>query len=190
MATQDNIQDKIIDAALILAQQIGWDFVSLRDIADEADVSLSELRGYFDDKHDILTGFGRRIDRKTLERVGESDPDESPRDRLFDVMMDRFDVLNDEREAVIAILHSFRAEPKQALLSLPHLGKSMNWMLEAAGIDTRGYAGLAKIVGLKIVYLKVLREWCADESPDMGKTMASLDKELSRAEKIAGWLGL
>lgn len=183
------MKDKIIDAALKLADEIGWDFVTLRDIAAEVDCSLSDLRAHFDDKHDILIGLGKRIDQKTLENVSDPDPESSARDRLFDVLMDRFEVLNKDRHAIIAILNSFKGEPKQALMSLPHLCKSMNWMLEAAGIDVKGYKGIAQIMGLKVLYLKVLKDWMEDESPDLSKTMASLDKELGRAEKLADMLG-
>lgn len=183
------MKDRIIDAALKLSLEIGWGYASLRDIASEADISLSGLRSYFDDKHDILVALGRRIDQKTLENVGAPDPESSAKDRLFDVLMERFDVLNDDREAIIAILDSMKGEPKQALINLPHLCQSMNWMLEAAGIDVQGYKGLAQIAGLNVLYLKAVKTWMEDDAPDMPKTMAMLDKDLSRAEKWLGNLG-
>ncbi len=62
-------------------------------------------------------------------------------------------------------------------------------MLEAAGIDTGGYKGAIKIAGLTALYLKTLKTWREDDSEDMAKTMAELDKNLERSEQWAGSFG-
>ena len=86
-------------------------------------------------------------------------------------------------------MHAFKFDPKEAVLSCPHLCRSMSWMLEASGVDTNGIRGAAKIIGLTGVYLKVLKTWRDDESPDLGKTMAALDKHLGQAERLANTFG-
>lgn len=183
-----DIKESIVLAALALAAERDWAQVSLRDIARKGKISLSALRGACEDKTDILVLIGRSIDRKVLEGLGTmSGP---PRDQLFDVLMQRFDVLQEDREAVSSILRSFLSEPKQAIISLPHLCRSMNWMLEAAGMETAGAKGAAKIFGLSVIYLKVLKDWMEDDSEDLSKTMASLDQMLSRADQVADRLGL
>ena len=190
MAAKKVDKEKIVHIALDLAVKLGWDQVSLRDIADEAKLSLADLHEYFDDKSDILTALGRMIDRKVLENVGELEQELPVRDRLFDVMMERFDILNDYRDGIVAVLHSFKFDPKQAVISLPYLCRSMTWMLEASGIETNGIRGAIKVTGLTGVYLDVLRVWKDDDSPDMGKTMAALDKDLGRAESVVNMFGL
>jgi hypothetical protein len=104
--------------------------------------------------------------------------------------MERFDLLNDDREALVSILSSFKLDPKQAVISLPHLCKSMNWVLESVGVDTNGLQGFVKIIGLTGVYIKVLNDWIKDDSEDMSKTMASLDKALDQGQALGGYLGL
>ena len=183
-------KEKAIKAALNLAAQKGWTETSLADIATESGISLSELHEMFEDRFDILAAYGRMIDKRVLEAATAPQPGLSPRDLLFDLLMERFDVLNENRDGVAAILKSFCLDPKQAIISLPHLGRSMSWMLEAAGIDTGGIKGAVKVAGLTGLYLKVLRTWKDDDSPDMGKTMAALDKTLGRAEQWAGSFGL
>ena len=182
-------KEDLVKVALEQATQLGWAYVTLHDIADAAGITLSELHTHFDDRSDILVALGRHIDRRVLEAFDKVEVGASPRDRLFDVMMERFDVLNDYRDGVIAILHSFRFDPKEAVISCPHLCRSMSWMLEASGIETNGFRGAAKIIGLTGVYLKVLKTWKDDESPDMGKTMAVLDKHLGQAENLANKFG-
>ncbi len=179
----------ILDAALGLATSQGWAYTTLADIAREADMSLGDLRDYIDEKSDILVIFGRMIDKKTLEAVGEGDPSISPRDQLFDILMERFDVLNQYREPLISILDSFKSDPKQIVISCPHLGRSMSWMLEAAGLESEGFRGAARVAGLVAVYIKALHVWRGDNSADLSKTMAALDKDLARAEKLANTFG-
>ncbi|MCB1680530.1 MAG: TetR family transcriptional regulator [Rhodospirillales bacterium] len=174
---------KVVESALELAVEKGWADVTLRDVAERSGVSLPELYEHFEDRYDILCALGRMIDRKVLEGMSSGTHDETPmRERLFDLLMDRFEVLNNYREGIKAILKSFRAEPKLAVLQMPHLCRSMSWMLEAAGSDANGLTGAVKVAGLTGIYVKVLRVWCEDESPDLSKTMAALDQALGRAE--------
>lgn len=183
-------KDKAVKAALTLAAKQGWLETGMADIAKKAKLPLHELHDYFDDRFDILAAYGKMVDKKVMEAVGDPDDSLSPRDRLFDIMMERYDVLNEGREGICAILKSFCFDPKQAIISLPHLGRSMSWMLEASGIDTGGLKGAIKVAGLTAIYLKTLRTWKDDDSVDMAKTMAALDKALGRAEQWADSFGL
>ncbi len=182
-------KDKIVEVSLELAIELGWEHVRLSDIAERADISLSDLRLIIEDKFDILAAFGRMIDAKTLNALDEFSPEMEAREKLFDIMIERFEVLNEYREGLLSILYSFQYDPKQVLISSPHLCRSMSWMLEAAGIDTSGMRGALKVAGLSGLYLKVLKSWMKDETPDLSKTMAALDKELGRAEQVANTLG-
>ncbi len=179
-----------VSAALKLAEIKGWQEVTLYDVAQEAGLTLAELHVFFEDKFDILASLGRKIDRETLARMSPYDGEISQRDALFDIFMDRFEVLNEHREGVTAILRSFKFDPKQAVISLPHLCRSISWMLEAVQLNTSGLRGAVRVSAMTGLYLKVLRVWMGDDSADMGQTMAALDKELSRAEKLATSFGI
>ncbi len=182
-------RDRAVRAMLKLAGQQGWRGVTLEAVAHESGLSLAELHDHFEDRFDLLAAYGRIIDRKVFEQT-TSDSTLSPRDRLFDLLMERFDVLNADRDGVTAILRDLTFDPKTALLTLPHLGRSMSWMLEAAGIATFGWQGALRILGLTAAYLETLRHWRDDLSEDMSVTMAALDKNLGRIESLAGKLNL
>jgi len=188
--SQKSHKDRIIDAALALAGEQGWGRTSLYDIAQKAGVSLAELFDQAEDKTDILCAYGRRIDRRVIEAMGPPDPDLSPRERLFDIFMERFDVLNEDRAAVTAILTSFRPDPKQAVISLPHLCRSMSWMAEIAGLECECVRGAVKVSALTGLYLKTLRVWLRDDSQDMAQVMAALDRDLERLDRLAGMAGI
>lgn len=190
MSERQQEKDRLVTAVMTAAGAGGWENLSLQDIAGVCDVPLSVLHEYFEDKTDILVAFGRMIDRKVLENIEAAHEGSSQKDILFDVFMDRFEALNEYRGGVCAVLRSFRFDPKQAVISLPHLCRSMTWMLEAAGVETLGLRGALKVTGMTGIYLRVLKVWSEDESADMAATMAALDKALSRAENWANNLGL
>lgn len=188
--TKTDTKTVIVLAALKEAELLGWDKVTLADIAAAAGMNLAELHDHIEDKFDILAALGRMIDRKVLEGLSPANPEESGRDRLFDILMERFDALNEHRAGIVSILKSFTLDPKQAIISFPHLCRSMCWMLESAGMSTYGVKGALKVAGLSAIYLNVLRIWMKDDSADLAKTMAALDKDLGRAERWSGSLGL
>jgi AcrR family transcriptional regulator len=172
-----------IDAALELAAEKGWAEISFEDIAGASGHDLADLQERFADKTDIIAAFGRRLDRKAAESAAYG-ADMPHRDRLFDLLMERFDGLNEHRAGIISFINTIRCDPKQLIVGLPHLARSMARMLEAAGIEAEGLTGAAKVAGLTALYLKTLRSWVEDESADLGKTMAALDQNLAKAEQL------
>ncbi|MBI4031599.1 MAG: TetR/AcrR family transcriptional regulator [Proteobacteria bacterium] len=185
-----DVRARAIRAALDMAAAEGWGKVTPARIARKIKISLALLKDHFKSRYDILVAYMEEVDRQVLAAGREDGFDLSPRDRLFDLLMERFDVLNRDREGVRAVLLSMRCDPKQAVMILPHLCRSMGRMLDAAGAPVADAAGTVKITALTAIYLYVFRIWIEDESPDMAKTMATLDKCLGKAEHWAGWLGV
>jgi len=118
---------------------------------------------------------------------GVAEESEQPRDRLFDVMMRRFDALKPHKPAIQAMARDAWSDPLATLCSAPSLRRSMAWMLESCGVPTTGWPGRLRVNLLLGIYLFVLRVWLVDESADMMKTMAALDSRLRQSER---WFGL
>src|SRR5262249_34733140 len=135
----------------------------------------------------ILEALSRDIDRQVLA-AHEITGEESARDRLFDVMMKRFDALTPHRDGLAAIVRDAARDPLAMLCWAGALRRSMASMLEAAGIASSGIAGELRIRGLEAIYLATLRDWFRDDTADKSRTMAALDGRLRRAERCAGWL--
>lgn len=184
-----DITEAAIAASFGLARQLGWGHITMADIAQESGYSLAELYDRFDDKGDILAAYERGVTRRMLAGAGSASATD-PRDALFDLLMDRFEILSEEREALLSVLDAYKRNPADSLLSLPHLGKAMRWMLESAAIETAGWRGAARIAGLTGVYLAALKVWMDDDSADLAKTMAAIDKNLARAQDWVGRFSL
>lgn len=182
--------DRVIEAALALAAASGWRQLGLAGIAKKAGLTMAELRSVFPSKAAILAGFVRRTDERVLAggKDGGEDGGSTARDRLFDVLMRRFDVLQPDRSAVRVIIRDSLCDPLAVLCQGPMLFSSMAWMLEAAGLSSAGLNGALRTKGLALVYLVALRAWLKDDSTDLAKTMAVLDRGLRRAEKMAAFL--
>lgn len=179
---KDDGRQAVIDAALALAAERDWSAVRLAEIAARAGVTLADLRALFDSKLEIVAGFAARIDRQVLDSLDSELAGEPARDRLFDVMMSRFDALQPYRRAVRSIVHALRPNPGQVLAWNPVAVRSMAWMLEGAGIDSSGRRGAVRAQGLALVYARALRVWLDDEDPGMARTMVALDTGLRGGE--------
>jgi AcrR family transcriptional regulator len=174
-----------IDAALTLAAQQGWRHTSLADIATAAHMPIAELYRLYPSKIAILAAFMRRSDLAMLQAGGGDTADEGPRDRLFDVIMRRLDVLQPHRDGLRSVLRDTARDPAAAFCGLARPGRqTLAWMLETAGIESDGLVGRLRQGGLGLIYADTLRVWLTDDSPDLAKTMASLDRRLRRAESL------
>jgi AcrR family transcriptional regulator len=180
-------RDRILDAALALAGREGWRNASLRAIAQEAGVSLHEFYGEFRSRAAILGALMARTDAAVLAGTTAAGEDEKPRDRLFEVLMRRFDAMRPHRAALKAIARDLGTDPPTALCSAPAFLRSMAWMLEAAGLSSAGIRGRLHVRALGVLYLCVMRVFVDDDTEDLARTMAALDRRLAQAEP---WLGL
>ena len=175
----------LVNAAFRLAGEQGWAAVNVTTAARAAGLSLAEARERFPSTAAILLRFGRLADQAALADA----PSEGPvRDRLFDLLMRRFDVLQNHREGVRALLRSLPADPATALMLASATQRSMRWMLQAAGEPATGPRGELQVRGLMAVWLWAMRAWDRDDSPDLSGTMAAIDTTLQRAERVASWL--
>lgn len=183
-ARKSSVRQRAIAAALGLASKQEWSSVALRDIAQSADLTLAELYGELPSKQAVLAALSRDVDTKLLAEIGEAEADETPRDRLFDVIMRRIDALEPHKAAIESILRGTGRDPVALVCAIGSLQRSMAWMLEAAGIPASGLGGAVRVKGLTALYCMVLRAWLSDDTSDNAQTMAALDRGLRRAEWI------
>jgi AcrR family transcriptional regulator len=177
------MRDRIIDATMSLLAENGWNAVSLEAIAENAGVSLAQLRDAYDGRIAILADLARRTDKAVLNSIDEAMEGEAARERLFDVLFSRFEALEGHRPALRRLAGAVLRDPVLALELNRIVTGSMAWMLSAAGIDHTGPGGLVRTQGLAMVWGQVMRVWLDDEEPGHARTMAELDKRLRQAER-------
>lgn len=185
-------EDAVAEAALAVAAAIGWRRTTLGAVAGHLGVPAARVATVAGTRAGLLRLMLRHIDRRMLEGVTAADELEPRRDRLFDLVMRRLEVLAPHRAAVESVARDALGDPATALALAAGTRQSAAVMLEAAGFSTHGLWGEARIQGLAGVFVRVLRTWRGDDTPDLSHTMKTLDKALdqaARAEKAAcAWL--
>ena len=173
-----------LDTFLGLVAEKGFAAVTLRDVAGAAGLGLADLYRLYPDKVALVAAFVARVDAEVLAGTpSQRDPEETARDRLFDTMMRRYDILRPHKAALGAIHAAAARDPLLALALGPALRRSTAAMLEAAGVPSEGLSGALRQNGLLAIHYAVSRVFDRDETGDLSKTMAALDGRLKTAEK-------
>jgi AcrR family transcriptional regulator len=181
-------RDKIIAALLALLTDQPFEEIGLGDVAAQAGVTLAQLRGEFPSTLAILAAHIKATDRAVLTEDLSDMAEEPERERLFDVLMRRLEILSPHRDAVRSLLRSVRRDPPLAMALNGLALRSQQWMLTAAGIGASGPRGMIRAQGLAMLFASVLRTWVNDDDPGQARTMAALDRALGRGQRFVGFL--
>ena len=187
-ATPTSDRDKIIAALFALLAEKPIERIGLAEIAERAGVSLTELRGAFGSPLAIIAAHAKDTDRAVLAADLSDMAEEPPRERLFDVLMRRLELLAPDRQAIRSLLRSAGRNPPLALALNALTVRSQKWMLAAAEITASGPRGALRAQGLALLYGSVLRTWVRDDDPGLARTMAALDRALGRGQRLLGIL--
>jgi AcrR family transcriptional regulator len=180
-----SVRERILHAFMALLAEQSFEEIGLGDIAGRAGISLADLRGEFSSTMYILAAHIKETDRKVLAG-GDADLAEEPaRERLFDVLMRRFEAMAPHRDAIRSLVRSARRNPPLALALNGLAVRSQQWMLTAADIPASGPAGMLRAQGLALLFARVLRTFLHDEDEGLARTMAALDRELARGQRFA-----
>jgi AcrR family transcriptional regulator len=175
-------------ALLALIEERGWLDLSLADIAEKAGLSLTEAHRIYPSKAAMLVGLAKAADERVLAGLEGNPLEGSAKDRLFDLLMRRFDVLKADRAAYRRLIRQLPATPAEFAALLCRLRRSLSLMLEAAGVSASGFRGEIRLQGMWAIYTAAMRAFVNDESDDLAKTMAEVDKRLGQAERFSDML--
>lgn len=184
-AGTDGVEAAAVSAALALAERGPWSQMTLADIAREAGLSLAALLAELPSKTAVLMAFQRRLDRAVL--AGGEVTEGSARDRLFELLMRRFEALKPHRKALKSIAMAAPHDPASLICGWGRLLHAMTTTLTLAGLPAQGLRGLLRAEGLALLYGSVLPVFLGDDSRDLSRTMAALDVRLRRIDAVMGW---
>jgi AcrR family transcriptional regulator len=181
-------RERIIDAFMALLAEKPFEQIGFAEIAKGAGVSLSDLRGAFGSTLAILAAYVKQLDRAVLAGDDADMTEEPPRERLFDVLMRRIELLAPHKAAVRSLMRSAVRNPRLAFALQGLALRSQQWMLTAADIGAAGPRGFVRAQGLALLFASVLRTWVNDDDPGLARTMAALDRALARGQRWSGLL--
>ncbi|WP_191059806.1 TetR/AcrR family transcriptional regulator [Geminicoccus harenae] len=172
-----------LDTALGMIAASGWRSFSLVELARELNVPLGEVYRQFPSRVAVLDRLGRRLDQRMLELAAADLDDMSVRERLFELIMRRFDAMKPYRDVLVRLARESRGDLAVAGASLGNMTRAVAKIIDAAGI--RGPGLLLAHNGVGLLYLRLVRIWLQDDDPEQARLLAELDKGLARLEEGA-----
>ena len=185
MVTKKDTQ-AALKAFLGLLAATPYHALSLQQVAEASGVPAGRLIAGFGSKAGLVEAYFADIDAVLLAEPVEADG--SVRDRLFDVIMRRFDAMQGERAALANLRKAMRKDRCLALRLAPVRLRSARIVLALAGIDPDSRRGHVSLAGLAVILSRTIDVFLADETADLSPTMKALDAHLARADKAMGRL--
>lgn len=103
------------------------------------------------------------------------------RDNLFDLLMARADLAAPHRKRLAALPHALRKEPA----TLPHFARLFWGTMKRILILAKAPARPHHVAVFGALYLSFIDTFLKDETRDLSKTMAAVDKRLGWFEQVA-----
>ena len=138
-------------------------------------------------KIDLLKNINRYVDDALIIQMSKLEIS-STKDMLFEVLMARFDILQQNRKSFIEIYKFFKKSPQQFIHLLPSFLESMIVTAEIAKYNVNGLKGSFRLKGLMAIYFVTFFQWLDDKTTSLERTMTNLDKNLDQAEKLGKFL--
>jgi hypothetical protein len=168
----------LLEEALRLIERDGWAAYGPLRLARETGAGLAEIVTQLGDRADVLAAMGRRADMAMIDVAADDLADMSAKERVFELMMRRFESLKPARPALSRLRRE--AAPDVWLAGLGNLRRAVKLIVEAAGLTGHGPRRAVVGAALADAYLRTGRVWLDDDSEDLARTLAELDKQLDR----------
>ncbi|HJN23344.1 MAG TPA: TetR/AcrR family transcriptional regulator [Rhodospirillales bacterium] len=187
---QKDIKTRIVDAALHIAEENGWEGVRLCQVAEKLNIPLAGLHGHFRDLDAVADAWlGRGLDAMLASRDKNFAACET-RERLRILLLGWFDGLAGHRRVTGQMLavKMYPPHPHHWAPMIFNLSRLIQWLRDAAGLDAGGRRRQVEEISLTAIFLATLVVWACDGTPDQERTRRFLDRRLGRADKTMACL--
>ncbi|MDQ2076786.1 TetR/AcrR family transcriptional regulator [Marinimicrobium sp. ABcell2] len=184
-------QQEILDQALSLAAECGWEKLTLNHIALALRIPLSDIYRHFPQKDDLVEAWFDRADHALLSRTPT--PDWAPltnQARLEQVILCWLDAMAEHRQLTGQML-LYKLEPGHIHLQAAgvlRISRTVQWFREAAGLTASHGRRIAQELALTSLYLATFSYWLRDSSEDQRKTREFLHKRLTNGDRLGLWM--
>lgn len=188
MSLDAGAAERILETALLLAEQRGWDAVHLHDVAQSMGIGLVEIHRHYRQKDDLAEGWFDRADRALISAGDTADWQSLPvRERLSRAILAWLEALAPHRRATAEMLR-YKMQPDHLHLQaqgLMRVSRTVQAIRETARLPSVGLRRELEEVVLTGIFLGTVGRWLSDDSPEASRTRAWLDRRLSLAESAA-----
>ena len=177
---------RIVDTAVALAEEVGWDAVRLSEVAARLTLPMAELTGHYRDKDAVADAWFSRARDAMLATPPKGFTALPAETRLHQLMMRWFDALAAHRAVTGQMLQEklYPSHPHHWVPMIFNLSRTIQLLRDAARLEARGRRRQVEEIGLSALFLATLRVWLSDDSPDQAETRAYLSRRLARADRL------
>lgn len=181
-------REAIIDTALHLGEQCGWDAVHLHEVARAMGVPLAKIMRHFEHQDALAEAWFDRADRMLLA-VPQSPgwAGLSERERLHGAVFAWLDALAPHRRLARQMLR-YKLQPEHLhlqALGLVRISRTVQWIREVALLSSVGWRREIEEAALTSMYLATVAHWLRDKSPGAQDSRDFLARWLARADFVA-----
>ncbi len=188
MRAVDPLHEDIVDTALEMGEQRGWDGVHLHEIAQALNIDLADIAQRFAHKDAIAEAWFDRADQALLAAPaapGWARLD--PLERLHAAVFAWLDALAPHR-ALCGQMLRYKLQPEHLhlqALGAVRVSRTVQTMREVAGLKSTGWRREAEEAALTAMYLSTLWSWLRDDAAAAAASREHLRRWLARANWLA-----
>lgn len=178
------VEKRLFEKGLQYITTHGWARFSLQTLIEELGVAPDDLPLYLKTKKDFFSLVGKVLTEKCAQALSRKDLlEESPKNRLLEWLLLRFEYLEPYRGGVNHILNAAQKCPQLFTMQVSSALTQMQIFYTYAHLNAAGILGQLKVKGATAMYLWTLRWWASSPERGMDQLMAYLDEKLTWGEE-------
>jgi AcrR family transcriptional regulator len=180
------LEERVVDAVITLAEEVGWENVRLRIVAERLDVSLADIGSRFRDLDAVADAWFARARQAMLAPVPPEFASLPARQRLETLLLRWFDATSAHRRISVQMLAGklWPFHPHHWAPLVFNLSRTILWLRDAAALDAGSPRRELEEVGLTWLFLFTLLVWAGDESEGQARTRRFLQRRLADADVL------
>ncbi|MFO1073151.1 MAG: hypothetical protein U1E17_10865 [Geminicoccaceae bacterium] len=185
MAARNSKDVDLLAEAFALLAERGWRGFSPTELARRTDRTLAQVQELLPCRAALLGRLARRVDAQMLDLKAAELDGLSPRERVFELIMRRFDAMAPFKAGLRVLARQAPGDLGLLGAAACNLRRLSGSLLDAA---ETGEPALAQAIGRKVlgaIYGRVFQVWLDDDTPDLARTLAELDRRLQQGERLA-----
>lgn len=180
------LRERIIEAALDIAEDWGWYDIRLHHVAERLGLPLAAIRAEFRDGDAIADAWIARADAAMLAERPRGFAARPAKERLQVTLEDWLDALAPRRKVTAEMFRAklWPVHVHHNLALVTWTSRTVQWWREAALLDGKGQRRSVEEIGMTLVFLSTLARWCCDRSEGQASAKAYLRRSLERADGL------
>jgi len=188
MSHSEITPEAFIEAMLVHVPFDGWTETAIQVTADQLGLSASQITQLFPRGIAGLVEIGsdevdRHMEELFINRFADNLDNMPVSKKIREMLLIRFEILQPNKESLRKMI-AFMAQPAQAKLGSKLLYKTLDRIWRIAGDRSTNYDFYTKRATLGAVYGSTILAFLDDDTPDMQKTRAFLDRRLQDVARI------